>query len=95
VALTSIVPLFVIPPEIVLAKTTMAAPDLTLSKPVFVTPPPTELPLIEIPSVPTPMTTCLLAVIVPAFETAPITVELAITIEVVEWPAGLVTVMTV
>ena len=62
--------------------------------PLFRTPPPTEL-LITASPVTLPLTPTLPGVIVPALVTAPVTVDPVITIDVVEWPAGLVTVATV
>ena len=65
--------------------------------PVFETPPPTELFCTKRATVVDPLkpNPAFPGVIVPAFVTAPVTVEPVITIEVVAWPAGLVTVATV
>jgi hypothetical protein len=55
---------------------------------------PTEL-LITASPVTLPLTPTLPGVIVPALVTTPVTVDPVITIDVVEWPAGLVTLATV
>jgi hypothetical protein len=90
---------FKMPPPIVPLSTSIAsaAPPLeAVIAPVLRMPPPTELPLMKRaavdPSGPTP---AFPGAIVPAFVTAPVTVEAMITNEVRVWPAGFVTVATV
>ncbi len=94
-----IVPLLAMPPETVLFRTEMpvalavAIPPIALIVPVLAMPPETVLLVTESATVLVP--TSAPGLIVPAFVTAPVTVEPLITIEVVALPAGLVTVATV